>query len=230
MAETSEKDLARTKVVSAAGDRVGRISRVLVHRSEEEEGDAKERRWVLVRLGVLGLHTAIVPLEGSEEEDGHLRVPYELDWIRQTPDMDVEGDELNDEQADRLHGHYGLERILAATIDPDEIPDLPRETRDATPPGLEDEEDNASEPDVREDDAGPQDDAGSDDGPSADEGPEERAEADTGADAASNAGDDEDDEPAESDGHDEDDEPAASDDHDDGPAEREDASEGEQGS
>ncbi len=48
-----------------------------------------------------------------------------------------EGQEINDEEAEVLHRHYGLERVTAITVQDDDI-DLPRETREAKPPDISD--------------------------------------------------------------------------------------------
>ena len=64
---------------------------------------------------------------------------YEKEHVDAAPEIEPDGEELSDEEADVLHGYYGLERVkgLAAEASDEDI-ELPRETRDANPPTMKD--------------------------------------------------------------------------------------------
>jgi hypothetical protein len=115
-------------VVDIRGEKIGRIERLRCHGDEQ---------WAVVKLGLFGLRSTLVPLNDAVEEDGKLRVVYEREHVKDAPDVDTDGDELGDEDADLLHGYYGLERVTGLTAPgaEDEM-ELPRETRDAEPPGM----------------------------------------------------------------------------------------------
>jgi len=125
------------EVVDIRGDKVGKIDSLLLH------GDGEEPHWALVKMGVLGMRDALMPLQDAEPEgEGELRIPYEKDHIRAAASIEREGDGLSDDGADVLHRHYGLEPVTgpAASGAEDDI-ELPRETRDAKPPGMEEGDD-----------------------------------------------------------------------------------------
>jgi hypothetical protein len=60
---------------------------------------------------------------------------YEQERVKAAPDIEPESTELSDDQADRLRGHYGLERVTGLTIEDDDI-EWSREARDAQPPTM----------------------------------------------------------------------------------------------
>ena len=129
MVDTS--DLDGREVVNLRGERIGKINALLSH------GDADQPSWARVKIGRLGLHSSVVPLDDAVEEDGHIKLLYETEYVEEAPSVDPDGDRLSDEDADLLCRHYGLERVAAPSgIEDDDI-ELPRETRDAKPPALE---------------------------------------------------------------------------------------------
>ena len=86
---------------------------------------------------MLGLHSTLIPLQDALDDDGDLRIVYERDYVKDAPSIEPEDDRICDDDADLLHRYYGLERVTGMTApDADDDIDLPRETRDAEPPGL----------------------------------------------------------------------------------------------
>jgi hypothetical protein len=63
-------------------------------------------------------------------------VVYEKEWVKAAPEIEPEGNELSDEQADALHGHYGMERVKGLTTEGADDIELSREARDADPPTM----------------------------------------------------------------------------------------------
>jgi hypothetical protein len=115
-------------LVDIRHERIGRITEVLSH----EQGD-----WAVVRVGLLRLHKACVPLCDAREEDGDVWVVYERDHVMDVPGIQPDGDAISDEDADRLHRYYGLEPVIVPEPPDDEEVDLSRETRDAKPPQMQ---------------------------------------------------------------------------------------------
>jgi hypothetical protein len=134
MAEDSsiEGKLVGKGVVDPHGYKVGTIEALFVH------GERDVPNWARVKMGILGRDSALIPLQDAQEDGDDVRLVYEKEHVKAAPDVEPEGDELSDEEADKLHGHYGLERVLGLTAEgsKDEM-ELPRETRDAKPPGME---------------------------------------------------------------------------------------------
>lgn len=134
MQEPAGRELEGREVLNVRGERLGKIDTLLVH------GEAESPAWARVKLGRLGLHKSIVPLEMAEETHGRVTLPYETEHVRHAPDIDPEEGRLDDAQVDLLCRHYGLEPVAPPSgIAEDDI-ELPRETRDAKPPALDEDE------------------------------------------------------------------------------------------
>ena len=130
MADTPEKRLVGRKVISVRSERVGKIRGLIVH------GDGEDPNWACVKIGLLGIRSALVPLYDAEDDGGKVRVVYEREHIQGAPSVEPENGHITDDEAELLHRHYGLERVTSAHRDDEEI-DLPREAREAKPPAME---------------------------------------------------------------------------------------------
>src|SRR5438067_190278 len=100
MAETPTTELVGCEVVSVRDEKVGRIDELFVY------GDGGEEGWALVKIGLLGMKTALVPLRDAKEEEGLVRIVYEKDHVKAAPSITPDGDRISDADADRLHRHY----------------------------------------------------------------------------------------------------------------------------
>ena len=132
-----EGKLVGRRVVDPHGYKIGTINALFVH------GDREVPNWARVKMGILGTDSALIPLHDAQEDGDDVRVVYEKEHVKAAPEVEPDGDELSDEDADKLHGHYGLERVLGlAADDSEDEMELPRETREAKPPGMEEGPDN----------------------------------------------------------------------------------------
>ncbi len=128
------EELVGRDVVDPHGYKVGTIDALYSH----GEGDV----WARVKLGLLGTDSSLVPLRDAQEDDDGIRIVYEREHVKAAPEIEPEGEELSDEEADTLHGYYGLERVKGLTAElSDEDIKLSRETRDAKPPGMDEDPD-----------------------------------------------------------------------------------------
>jgi hypothetical protein len=129
-----ERNIVGQQVVDPHGDRVGKVQAVYV------QGDEDHVSWALLKLGVIGLHSAVIPLHDAQYDDDRLRIVYEREHVTHAPSVEPDGNRLSDDDTDLLRRHYGLERVqgLTAPGADDEI-ELSTETRDAKPPMLEGE-------------------------------------------------------------------------------------------
>jgi hypothetical protein len=122
-------DLLGARVIDPHGYRVGKVRALL-----QREGGEKAC-WALVKTGLFS--QALVPINEAQDENGSVRIVYEKEHVKAAPKVEVHGTELSDEDADLLHRHYGLDRVIAPSgVDDEEKLDLPRETREAKPPDL----------------------------------------------------------------------------------------------
>jgi hypothetical protein len=131
---TSTGELVGRTVVGIRGERLGKIDRLLVY------GDGAEPNWARVKFGLFGRRGVLIPLEHAHLEGRRVRLVEERDYVRQAPRIDPDGDRISEHHAEMLHEHYGLERVTglnAAGASDDIAIDLPRETRDAVPPAME---------------------------------------------------------------------------------------------
>jgi hypothetical protein len=132
MADDIQGKLVGREVVDPHGYKIGKIEALFLH------GESEVPNWARVKVGILGTASALVPLQDAQEEGELVRLVYEKEHVKAAPEIEAGGKRLSDEQADALHAHYGLERVggRAAEVSEDEI-ELPRETRDAKPPGMD---------------------------------------------------------------------------------------------
>jgi len=121
------------EVLNVRGERLGKISALLSH------GDRESADWARIRIGRLGLRKSIVPLGNAVEENGSLQLLYETEHVRKAPSVEPEDGRLSDDDVDLLCRHYGLEPVNPPSGIDDDI-ELPRETRDAKPPAMEEDE------------------------------------------------------------------------------------------
>jgi len=124
-----ERELVGKDMIDPHGDTIGEIEGLFIHRGSDRAN------WALVKTSPLGRTRSLVPLHDAQDDEGQVRVVYEKEHVKKAPDVDPDGQEIGDEDAELLHRHYGLERVTAITVQEDEI-DLPRTTREAKPPDL----------------------------------------------------------------------------------------------
>jgi PRC-barrel domain len=129
--QTEAQDLVGRKVVDPHGDKVGTIDALLIH------GDEDRANWALVKLDLIGSRARFVPLHQAQQDEDDVRIVYEREWVKSAPKIEHEGDRLDDEEADKLRRHYGMERTTAPTLDDDDEIELTRETREAKPPAMD---------------------------------------------------------------------------------------------
>jgi hypothetical protein len=131
------EDLVGRHVVDPHGYKVGTIDALYLH------GDGDTPNWARIKMGILGTDSALIPLRDAQEVQDDVRIVYEREHVKAAPQVEPEGSELSDDEADTLHGHYGLERVTGLTAEgADDDIELTKETRDAKPPGMDESEDN----------------------------------------------------------------------------------------
>jgi hypothetical protein len=128
--EKSADDLLSRQVVDSHGVTIGEIEALFI------DGHDERANWARVKMDFIGTSSAFVPLHDAQEADGQILVVYEKQRVKEAPEIEPDGNELSDDEADALRGHYGLERITGLTVQDDDEIELPRETRDATPPTM----------------------------------------------------------------------------------------------
>ena len=88
------------EVFDCEGDRVGRLSAIYA-----EDG---EPRFGLVRTGLFGIRSVLVPLDGAFEEGGALILDLGRQDIKGSPSLRRD-EPLEPEAEDALYLHYGME-------------------------------------------------------------------------------------------------------------------------
>src|SRR4051812_29507464 len=84
------------------GEKAGTFGDVFLDR------DTDRPPWGSGRTGLFGRHEAFIPLEGVEEADGALRIPYSSQQLSDAPRIDPNVALTEDEER-ALYGHYGQE-------------------------------------------------------------------------------------------------------------------------
>jgi sporulation protein YlmC with PRC-barrel domain len=105
-------------VVDRNGQKIGKVGELYL----DEETDRPA--YAGVRTGLLGRKESIVPLDGVEERDGDLVVPYDADHVRDAPSVAPDA-ALEPDEADRLASHYDAgdktERVAEMTRTEEEV-------------------------------------------------------------------------------------------------------------
>jgi hypothetical protein len=89
-------------VFDREGERVGRLTGIYI------TGDSGTPEFGLVRTGLFGLRSVLVPLSGAFEEGGALIVDVDKDSIKGSPQLRRD-EPLSDEAEEQLYLHYGLD-------------------------------------------------------------------------------------------------------------------------
>ncbi len=126
-----ERELIGRDVIDPHEVTIGQIEALFIHRGSERAN------WALVKTSPFGASRSFVPLHDAQEDDGRVRIVYEKEHVKRAPDVEPDGQEIDDDAAELLHRHYGLERVTAITVQEDDV-ELSRETREAKPPDMSD--------------------------------------------------------------------------------------------
>ena len=90
------------KLVGQDGGKIGTIDEVYV---DEQTG---EPEWLAVSTGLFGSRVSFVPLAEAQRDGDDIRVPYDKDQVKDSPNADADGALSQDEES-RLYRHYGLD-------------------------------------------------------------------------------------------------------------------------
>jgi uncharacterized protein (TIGR02271 family) len=82
--------------------KVGRIGQIYL---DDQTGRPE---WATVNTGFLGGNESFVPLEGAQQTESGLAVPYSKDHIKDAPSVDPGEGHIAEDQEATLYQHYGL--------------------------------------------------------------------------------------------------------------------------
>lgn len=89
------------EVFDREGERIGRLAGIYVDR------ESGRPEFGLVRIGLLGIRSLLVPLAGAFEEGGALIVDLDKHSTKGAPHLRRE-EELRPEMEEELYSHYGM--------------------------------------------------------------------------------------------------------------------------
>jgi hypothetical protein len=89
-------------VFDREGERVGRLTGIYI------EGSSGRPEFGLVRTGLFGLRSVLVPLSGAFEESGALIVDLDKESVKAAPHLRRD-EPLSGEAEEQLYEHYGLD-------------------------------------------------------------------------------------------------------------------------
>jgi len=125
-------------VVDRDGERIGTLDELYL-----DERDAPA--WATVRAGLLGRRSSLVPLSEVRPVGEELEVPFDRQRVEDAPAIEP-SEQVDDEDADRLRQHYGLDEQaaeredIAATRMPDTDPEGDEHDDDRRAPASADAE------------------------------------------------------------------------------------------
>jgi uncharacterized protein (TIGR02271 family) len=87
-------------VYDAAGEKIGEVEEIFY------EINTNRPEWVGIGTGFFGTKRVLVPLESAELREDGLYVPYEQDYVKDSPDID--SDEISEQTEQELYAYYQL--------------------------------------------------------------------------------------------------------------------------
>lgn len=102
MQDFDGQDLTGIEVRGTDDQKIGHVEQVYV---DDLTG---EPEWFTVTTGFFGTNVSFVPLAGATLDGTVLRVPHDLDTVKDSPDLDPE-QFFSDEEEAVLYSHYGRE-------------------------------------------------------------------------------------------------------------------------
>ena len=99
--QTEIRSLLGSHVMGADGEEIGEVGQVYLN-----DGTG-EPEWVTVRTGLFGMKQTFVPLMNARRSGEEIRVPFDMETIKQAPNIDVDG-RLSLEEEVRIYRHYGI--------------------------------------------------------------------------------------------------------------------------
>jgi uncharacterized protein (TIGR02271 family) len=100
------------KVVDREGSKIGTIDEIYV------DTDTGQPEWLAVSTGLFGSRVSFVPLADARREGDEIRVPYDKDQVKDSPNADADG-QLSEQDEQRLYAHYGREWSAHGSDRPD---------------------------------------------------------------------------------------------------------------
>jgi uncharacterized protein (TIGR02271 family) len=94
------------ELIDSTGDKIGNIDEIYV------DDDTGKPEFAVVKTGFLGISGArFVPLQQGSWDEGErtIRVSWDKDTIKNSPDFDADGD-LSEDQETEIYRHYGIDR------------------------------------------------------------------------------------------------------------------------
>jgi uncharacterized protein (TIGR02271 family) len=100
MTQATWNDWIGADVVDRDGDKIGTLDHVYMDR-----GTGKPE-WLALKAGLLGLKHVFVPVDGVGSEGNALQVPFEKDYIKGAPAVDVDNDAIDERSESDLYAYY----------------------------------------------------------------------------------------------------------------------------
>ncbi|HEX4719886.1 MAG TPA: PRC-barrel domain-containing protein [Thermoleophilaceae bacterium] len=90
------------EVVDVSGDKIGKLEAIYL------DAETDQPEWALIKTGLFGGRSPLVPLAGAESEGETVRVNFPKDQVKDAPSMKA-NEELSQQEEAQLYHHYGLE-------------------------------------------------------------------------------------------------------------------------
>ena len=114
-------------MLDRAGEKIGTIEEIYL---VEETGRPE---WALVKMGLIGRRTTLVPISGATPTREGVRARYEKSVVAEAPAVDA-GAEPSDELVAAIYRHYGIAAELATATDHDAGDGSQTQARTTSPP------------------------------------------------------------------------------------------------
>jgi uncharacterized protein (TIGR02271 family) len=94
------KQMTGCPVYDTGGEKIGDMDRIYY------DFETRVPEWIGISSGFLGMKQVVAPLQGATEYEDGLRVQFSRDQVKDSPAVD--GDEIEENEEQELYSHYGI--------------------------------------------------------------------------------------------------------------------------
>ena len=99
---TEAREIVGSTAYGSDGEKLGTVGQLFL------DDQTSEPEFVTVNTGFFGTKESYVPLSEATFSDGNLTVPYSKDKVKGAPNVDLDGNHLDESEEQKLYEYYGL--------------------------------------------------------------------------------------------------------------------------
>src|SRR4051794_23312441 len=90
-------------VYDTNGEKIGSVQEIYY------DQDTEQPEWIGIGVGFFGTKRVLVPVQGANASEDGLTVAYEKSMVKDAPDIDLDGDDIDEQSERSLYSYYGIQ-------------------------------------------------------------------------------------------------------------------------